>query len=126
MKERNPIVFLTATVTLMVLLVMGGGTLLLALALEAPPYYHTQWGSEGSGDGQFSLPADVAVDSSGNVYVADANNHRIQKFDSNDVFLTKWGSQAIEDIDLFEEREGINVFSTATRVRAQQAIEDGS
>ena len=47
MKGRNPIVFLTATVTLMFLLVMGRGTLLPALALEAPPYYHTQWGSRG-------------------------------------------------------------------------------
>ena len=46
MKKRNPIVFLTATVTLMVLLVMGGSTLLPALALEAPPYYHIQWGIE--------------------------------------------------------------------------------
>ena len=62
MKERNPIVFLTATVTLMVLLVMGGSTLLPALALEAPPNYHTQWGSLGPieygvpGDGQFLSP----------------------------------------------------------------------
>jgi len=92
MKERNLIVFLTATVTLMFLLVMGRGTLLPALALEAPPYYHTQWGSRGSGDGEFFRPYDVAVDNSVNVYVADSNNHRIQKFDSNGVFLTKWGS----------------------------------
>ena len=52
MKKRNPIVFLTATVTLMFLLVMGRGTLFPALALEAPPYYYTQWGSQSSGDGQ--------------------------------------------------------------------------
>ena len=81
MKERNPIVFLTATVTFMFLLVMGGSTLLPALALEAPPYYHTQWGiGDSSGDGQFQSPRGLAVDSSGNVYVADSNNHRIQKF----------------------------------------------
>jgi len=61
MKERNPIVFLTATVTLMFLLVMGGSTLLPALALEAPPYYHTQWGSYGSGD---VLPAGGAAECS--------------------------------------------------------------
>ena len=34
-------------------------------------------------DGQFYYPFGVAVDSSGNVYVADSCNNRIQKFDSN-------------------------------------------
>ena len=39
----------------------------------------------------------IAVDSSGNVYVADysigfTDNDRIQKFDSDGNFITKWGS----------------------------------
>ena len=97
MKKRNPIVFLTATVTFMVLLVMGGSTLLPALALEAAPYYHTQWGNRGSGDGQFQQPSGIAIDSSGNVYVADTLNSRIQKFDSDGVFVTKWGSEGSGD-----------------------------
>ena len=49
-------------------------------------------GATGSGDGQFNSPRGVAVDSSGNVYVTDQLNHRIQKFDSNGTFITKWGS----------------------------------
>ena len=32
------------------------------------------------------------MDSSGNVYVSDRYNHRIQKFDSSGNFLLKWGS----------------------------------
>jgi DNA-binding beta-propeller fold protein YncE len=52
----------------------------------------TQWGSVGSGDGQFSNPAGVATDAAGNVYVADFGNHRIQKFTGTGVYLTQWGS----------------------------------
>ena len=52
----------------------------------------TKWGSSGSGDGQFNYPYGVAVDSSGNVYVADTTNNRIQKFSSEGTFITKWGS----------------------------------
>jgi tripartite motif-containing protein 71 len=40
----------------------------------------------------FSYPSGVAVDSSGNVYVADSGNHRIQKFNSSGSFITKWDS----------------------------------
>jgi DNA-binding beta-propeller fold protein YncE len=52
----------------------------------------TQWGSNGTGDGQILQPRGIAIDSSGNVYVADMSNARIQKFDSNGNFITKWGS----------------------------------
>ncbi len=50
------------------------------------------FGTNGSGDGQFSFPMGVAVDSVGNIFVADSYNHRIQKFDSNGGFLAKWGA----------------------------------
>src|SRR6266516_1477021 len=49
------------------------------------------WGSKGTGDGQFDDPTSVAVDPTTNkVYVADPINRRIQLFDSNGKFLTKW------------------------------------
>ena len=38
------------------------------------------WGSYGTEDGQFKNPEGVAVDSSGNVYVAYWNYNKIQKF----------------------------------------------
>ena len=51
----------------------------------------TVWGSKGTGDGQFDDPASVAVDPTANkVYVADPRNKRIQVFDSDGKFLTKW------------------------------------
>ncbi len=52
-----------------------------------------KWGERGSGDSQFESPNGVAIDSGGYVYVADANNHRIQKFDSDGNFEAEWGSQ---------------------------------
>jgi hypothetical protein len=40
----------------------------------------TKWGSFGTGAGQFKRPFDVTADGAGNVYVADTENNRIQKF----------------------------------------------
>jgi DNA-binding beta-propeller fold protein YncE len=51
-----------------------------------------QWGGLGSGPGQFANPGRVAVDPSGNLFVADFGNNRIQKFDENGKFLKSWGS----------------------------------
>ncbi|MCP4628016.1 MAG: hypothetical protein GY850_31530, partial [bacterium] len=51
-----------------------------------------QWGSEGNGEGQFMNPYGLALKPDGSaVYVADRDNHRIQKFDAQGNFLTQWG-----------------------------------
>jgi DNA-binding beta-propeller fold protein YncE len=50
------------------------------------------WGSAGTGPGQFNSPCGVAVDATGNVYVADTFNHRVQVFTGSGVFVTEWGS----------------------------------
>ncbi|MEA2427996.1 MAG: tripartite motif-containing protein 71 [Thermoleophilaceae bacterium] len=40
------------------------------------------WGSHGVAEGQFLLPDGIAVDSGGNVWVADRNRNRIERFTS--------------------------------------------
>ena len=62
----------------------------------------TMWGSAGSGDGQFNssqvnAPFIVGVDATGNVFVSDSNNQRVQKFDNAGTFLTKWGTSGSGD-----------------------------
>jgi DNA-binding beta-propeller fold protein YncE len=54
--------------------------------------YVTQWGSAGTGNGQFANPFSIAIDSGGNLYVADEVNNRIQVFDPNGVYVAQWGS----------------------------------
>ncbi len=54
--------------------------------------YDDAFGSSGSGDGQLSAPADIAIDQAGNSWVADRANNRIEKFDSKGEFVSKFGS----------------------------------
>ncbi len=57
----------------------------------------SKWGSQGSGNGQFSAPSGIAVDTARNVYVSDSGNHRIQKFSSSGEFILAWGSKGSGD-----------------------------
>ena len=53
--------------------------------------------SAGASDGQFMLPHSLAIDLRGNIYVTDTGNNRVQKFDSNGSFITKWGGEGSAD-----------------------------
>jgi DNA-binding beta-propeller fold protein YncE len=71
--------------------------LLVALALPVSAHGYTfagKWGSTGSAAGQFNKPLNVALDPAGNVYVADQDNGRVQKFTADGNFLTKFGDTA--------------------------------
>ena len=54
-----------------------------------------QWGSKGTGPGQFDLPHWVALDAAGHVYVADRSNARIQVFDDSGHFLSQWSGKQL-------------------------------
>ena len=61
-----------------------------------------QAGIHGSGAGQLWTPQGIAVDSSGNVYVADWNNARVQEFSSSGAFLRTWGWGVADGSNAFQ------------------------
>ncbi|MEP7286111.1 MAG: 6-bladed beta-propeller, partial [Chloroflexota bacterium] len=72
-----------------------GNNTLQAFETSLQPLSHpfeAKWGTLGTGAGQFSSPKGTAVDSAGNVYVTDASNNRVQKFDKYGTFIRQWGS----------------------------------
>lgn len=48
-------------------------------------------GGQGTAKGQLNSPSDVSVDGSGNIYVADTNNNRIEKYDAQGNFAASAG-----------------------------------
>ncbi|MEC8960278.1 MAG: hypothetical protein VYE35_11160 [Chloroflexota bacterium] len=54
-------------------------------------------GGQGTGDGELDSAGGVAAASDGSVYVSDWFNHRIQKFTSEGVFVSKWGTEGTGD-----------------------------
>lgn len=51
-----------------------------------------EWGTFGSGPGEFVLPHQIVMDSRGTLYVADRNSGRIQVFDQQGRFLQQWAN----------------------------------
>jgi DNA-binding beta-propeller fold protein YncE len=60
--------------------------------------YQRSFAEPGDGPGQLSQPTGIAVnEATGDVYVADRNNHRIEQFDSNGSFVRMWGKGVNQD-----------------------------
>lgn len=49
-----------------------------------------EWGTPGSGPGQFVLPHSIQIDPAGLVYVADRENGRVQRFDQTGKYVDEW------------------------------------
>jgi DNA-binding beta-propeller fold protein YncE len=60
---------------------------------STPPSYSSAFGSAGTKTGEFEEPEDLAVDSSGDVWVADTYNNRVQEFNGRGEFIQQVGSQ---------------------------------
>ena len=75
------------TRTLAVLFVL----IISSVAVLATISFISKWGSTGGANGQFTTPTGIATDAAGNVYVAEGNGNRFQKFDNNGNFLMAAG-----------------------------------
>ncbi len=53
-----------------------------------------QFGSEGSGEGQFKGIGGLASDASGDIYVTDTGNNRVEEFSSSGTLIRSFGSSA--------------------------------
>jgi tripartite motif-containing protein 71 len=77
-----------------------------------PPIASFVFGSEGTGNGQFKSPSAVAVDASGDAWVLDKENGRVEKFTESGTFLAAYGSKGAGS-DQFSAPMGVAV-NTAT------------
>jgi hypothetical protein len=69
-------------------------TATVSFTITPTPVYcmELSWPGHLSGGETFNIFHGVAVDSSGYVYVMDTFNNRVQKYDSDGVYITQWGT----------------------------------
>ena len=51
-----------------------------------------EWGTAGTGPGQFRLPHSIQIDEDGVIYVADRENGRVQRFTQDGVYIGEWAA----------------------------------
>jgi hypothetical protein len=53
--------------------------------------FHGEFGSFGTGEGQFTRPAAIAINGQNHLFVADDSLNRITEFDSRNNYVRHWG-----------------------------------
>ncbi len=84
------------------------------MAIPAPYLLAMSIGQEGVDDGELSSPTGIALDKDGNIYVADTDNHSIQKFDRSGKFVARWGSEPSSQEGSFYYPRGLAVGANDT------------
>ena len=79
------------------------------MAIPSPYLLAMAIGQEGVDEGELSSPTGIALDKDGNLYVADTDNHSIQKFDKTGKFLSRWGGEPSSQEGQFYYPRGLAV-----------------
>ncbi|MEW6033336.1 MAG: RHS repeat-associated core domain-containing protein [Chloroflexota bacterium] len=80
-----------------------------ALVFDSSGNFIEKWGRPGYDEGEFNRPLGIAYDRTNDkVWVADSNNHRVQKFEAATRFVRKWGSYGTGN-GYFRSPKGIGV-----------------
>lgn len=85
MIRKLRVLFLTCSAAVLFL-----GMMSPASAAAQAYQYIGQWGSAGTGVGQFGTIGGIATDATGDVYVTDMADDRIQKFNSGGTVIGEW------------------------------------
>jgi hypothetical protein len=107
----------------------------LATGVASALVKNNTFGSAGSGGGQFNFPKGIAVDqSTGDIYVADQFQARVEKFNSAGVFQVAWGWGVADGANQFETCTatcqggigggGVGQFSTPSSVAVDSTTHD--
>ncbi len=72
--------------------------------------YVRRFGTVGSGNGQLSEPHGVAIDSKGNVWVADTGNNRVEEFTGEGAYVAAYGTAGTGN-GQFSKPQGVAVDS---------------
>jgi len=107
----------------------GDGTNARIVHFDKNGKYIKEWGTRGSGPGQFEAPHALAMDSQGRLFVADRPNSRIQIFDQDGKFLMEWkqfGRPSGLAIDKNDNLYVTDTQSTKDRIGFENGIYIGS
>jgi DNA-binding beta-propeller fold protein YncE len=92
-----------------------------------------EFGKPGSGNGEFDLPRQVAVDRDVKfLYLVDSENDRVQVFDSSGKYINQWGGKGRSDgkfdlpISIIMDKQGDLIVNDRGAGRVQKFDPDGN